>query len=202
MLFSCYFQFQRTDTISGKGKQKAKSYLKTELEKVEYHLISPKSKPIRGRKRKKKRRKHISKITSLPKTQGLRRSLLERSNEPLSKEYVELNQLEVQESRVNRLYGPFSSQTLNMKRAEPSTSGCETVNENLSDIGKRTLSMTCNPGFSCHEFVHQDHSKLEKLEEDDDTELEPLPEEDESETDHISKTASTSYVHKEKSDSS
>ena len=44
------------------------------------------------------------------------------------------------------------------------------------------------PSFSCHEFVHQDHSKLEKLVEDDDTELEPLPEEDESETDHISKT--------------
>ena len=58
------------------------------------------------------------------------------------------------------------------------------------------------PSFSCHEFVHQDHSKLEKLVEDDDTELEPLPEEDESETDHISKTASKSYVHKDKSDGS
>jgi len=58
------------------------------------------------------------------------------------------------------------------------------------------------PSFSCHECVHQDHSKLEKLVEDEDTEFEPLPEEDESETDHISKTASTSYVHKDKSDRS
>ena len=61
---------------------------------------------------------------------------------------------------------------------------------------------TVKPSFSCHEFVHQDHSKLEKLVEDEETELEPLPEEDESETDHISKTASTSYVHKYKSDGS
>jgi len=60
---------------------------------------------------------------------------------------------------------------------------------------------TVKPSFSCHEFVHQDHSKLDKLEEDEDTELGPLPEEDESETDPISKTASTSYVHKDKSDS-